>query len=99
MTICHDDEFEPVHSSSPTDHVLTELQLYGYRPSHDEPDTRSRTVRMGPAPISRSSSAHDFLPNVLTSRDNRGPIGGSNAHSRGRRTDHSYARHRDGHRR
>lgn len=32
--------FEPVHSSSPTDHVLTELQLYGYRPFQDEPDPR-----------------------------------------------------------
>jgi YspA, cpYpsA-related SLOG family len=41
MTTSHDDtEFEPVHSSSPTDHVLNELQLYGYRPFRDEPDTR-----------------------------------------------------------
>ena len=32
--------FEPVHSSSPTDHLLTELQLYGYRPFQDEPDPR-----------------------------------------------------------
>jgi hypothetical protein len=41
MTTDHDDtEFEPPHSSSPTDHVLTELQLYGYRPLHDEPDPR-----------------------------------------------------------
>jgi hypothetical protein len=41
MTTDHDDtEFEPPHSSSPTDHVLTELQLYGYRPFHDEPDQR-----------------------------------------------------------
>jgi len=31
---------EPPHSSSPTDHVLTELQLYGYRPFQDEPDPR-----------------------------------------------------------
>jgi hypothetical protein len=37
----HDDAgFEPVHSSSPTDHLLTELQLYGYRPFQDEPDPR-----------------------------------------------------------
>ena len=34
----HDDE--PHHASSPTDHVLTELQLYGYRPLADEPDPR-----------------------------------------------------------
>jgi hypothetical protein len=41
MTTDHDDtEFEPPHGSSPTDHVLTELQLYGYRPLHDEPDPR-----------------------------------------------------------
>jgi hypothetical protein len=32
--------FEPVHASSPTDHVLHELQLYGWRPFQDEPDPR-----------------------------------------------------------
>ena len=37
----HDDAaFEPPHTSSPTDHLLTELQLYGYRPFEDEPDPR-----------------------------------------------------------
>jgi hypothetical protein len=39
----HEDEdagFEPVHTSSPTDHVLTELQLYGWRPFQDEADPR-----------------------------------------------------------
>ncbi|RAZ89474.1 hypothetical protein DPM33_18035 [Mesorhizobium hawassense] len=37
----HDDiTFEPSHASSPTDHVLQELQLYGYRPFEDEPDPR-----------------------------------------------------------
>jgi hypothetical protein len=37
----HDDiDFEPQHPSSPTEHVLTELQLYGYRPFDDEPDPR-----------------------------------------------------------
>ena len=35
-----DPELEPVHASSPTDHVLTELQLYGHRPFQDEPDPR-----------------------------------------------------------
>ena len=41
MTTDHDDtEFEPPHASSPTDHVLAELQLYGYRPFQDEPDPR-----------------------------------------------------------
>ena len=33
-------DFEPVHSSSPTAHLLTELQLYGHRPFQDEPDHR-----------------------------------------------------------
>jgi hypothetical protein len=32
--------FEPPHASSPTDHILTELQLYGWRPFQDEPDPR-----------------------------------------------------------
>jgi hypothetical protein len=33
-------DFEPTHASSPTDHVLAELQLYGHRPFQDEPDPR-----------------------------------------------------------
>ena len=41
MTTDHDDtEFESPHGSSPTDHVLNELQLYGHRPFQDEPDPR-----------------------------------------------------------
>ena len=41
MTTEHDDTgYEPPHASSPTDHVLAELQLYGYRPFQDEPDPR-----------------------------------------------------------
>jgi hypothetical protein len=37
----HDDnDFEPEHSASVTDQVLTDLQLYGHRPFYDEPDTR-----------------------------------------------------------
>ncbi|GGC94155.1 DUF2493 domain-containing protein [Chelatococcus reniformis] len=35
----HDDA-EPDHASSPTDKLLTELQLYGYRPFADELDPR-----------------------------------------------------------
>lgn len=35
----HDDT-EPHHAASPTDHLLTELQLYGWRPYADEPDSR-----------------------------------------------------------
>ena len=34
------DEYEPHHDSSPTDHILQELQLFGYRPSEDEADLR-----------------------------------------------------------
>ena len=33
-------QIEPPHSSSPTDHVLSELQLFGYRPFDDQPDPR-----------------------------------------------------------
>src|SRR5208337_2808425 len=41
MTTDHDDAgYEPPHASSPTDRVLAELQLYGYRPFQDEPDPR-----------------------------------------------------------
>jgi hypothetical protein len=40
MTDRDDIELEPPHSSSSIDHVLTELQLYGYRPFQDEPDPR-----------------------------------------------------------
>jgi YspA, cpYpsA-related SLOG family len=37
----HDDTgFEPPHALSPTGHLLSELQLYGYRPFSDEPDPR-----------------------------------------------------------
>ena len=34
------DDIEPPHSASPTDHVLGELQLFGYRPFDDQPDPR-----------------------------------------------------------
>jgi len=34
------DGIEPLHDASPTDHVLSELQLFGYRPFDDEPDPR-----------------------------------------------------------
>ena len=41
MATDHDDsEFERPQSSSSTDHVLIELQLYGHRPFQDEPDPR-----------------------------------------------------------
>ncbi|MBB5373991.1 hypothetical protein HNP71_002258 [Acidocella aromatica] len=34
------DDYEPEHSASPTDHIVQELQLYGYRPSEGEADPR-----------------------------------------------------------
>jgi hypothetical protein len=34
------DDIEPPHASSPTDHVLAELQLFGYHPFDDQPDPR-----------------------------------------------------------
>ena len=34
------DDIEPTHASSPTAHVLAELQLFGYRPFDDQPDPR-----------------------------------------------------------
>jgi Protein of unknown function (DUF2493). len=34
------DEFEPDHSTSPTGHVIEDLELYGYRPAEDEADPR-----------------------------------------------------------
>lgn len=36
----HNPDFEPVHTSSSTDHFLTELQLYGHRPFQDDADPR-----------------------------------------------------------
>ncbi|MBM3553736.1 MAG: DUF2493 domain-containing protein [Alphaproteobacteria bacterium] len=35
-----EERLEPRKANSPTDRVLTELQLYGYRPYQDEPDPR-----------------------------------------------------------
>ena len=35
------DEFEPDHSTSPTGHVIEDLELYGHRPSEDEADPRN----------------------------------------------------------
>ncbi|MCC2108080.1 MAG: DUF2493 domain-containing protein [Hyphomicrobiales bacterium] len=40
MTEERDTAYEPHHDSSPTDHLLQELQLYGYRPFEDDPDPR-----------------------------------------------------------
>jgi len=56
MTTQYDDtSFEPPHASSPTGHVLTELQLYGHRPFQDEPDPRplpdAQTIAVSTADI------------------------------------------------
>jgi len=41
MTIEHNEvDHEQPHAKSPTDHLLTELQLFGYRPFQDEADPR-----------------------------------------------------------
>ncbi|WP_237684999.1 DUF2493 domain-containing protein [Szabonella alba] len=40
MKATHTAGDEPIHTSSQTDHALTELQLYGWRPFQDEPDPR-----------------------------------------------------------
>jgi hypothetical protein len=40
MTTDHLPDDEPVHTDSPTSAILSELQLYGYRPFQDEPDPR-----------------------------------------------------------
>ncbi|OKO92442.1 hypothetical protein AC629_00500 [Bradyrhizobium sp. NAS80.1] len=40
MTDHDDTDFEPPHAPSATDHILSELQLYGYRPLQGEPDPR-----------------------------------------------------------
>ena len=34
------DDIEPAHGASPTEHLLSELQLFGYRPFDDQPDPR-----------------------------------------------------------
>src|SRR5262249_18333540 len=55
------------HTSSPTEYVLTELQLHGYRPFEDEPDPR-------PLPEARSlgGAAPDFFDAMIaTLRDTR----------------------------
>lgn len=40
MTREDDDTFEPHHEASPTDHALSELQLYGYHHDESTPDPR-----------------------------------------------------------
>jgi hypothetical protein len=41
------DDIEQRHATSPTEHVLDELQLFGYRPFDDQPDPRPLPERRG----------------------------------------------------
>jgi hypothetical protein len=62
-----DTDFEPPHASSPTDHVLAELQLYGHRPFQDEPD--SRPLPEANAIVGAVADIFDAL--IATLRDTR----------------------------
>src|SRR5271166_3246068 len=59
--------YEPPHASSPTDRVLTELQLYGYRPFEDEPDPRP----LPEGPVVAGAVADIFDALVVTLADTR----------------------------
>ena len=52
----HEDGFEPQHASSPTDRLLTELQLYGWRPFEDEP---------GPRPLPEGSTVAGAIADIF----------------------------------
>ncbi len=68
MTTETDDTgYEPLHAASPTDHVLTELQMYGYRPFQDEPDPRP----LPEAPLIAGAVADIFDAFVATLSDTR----------------------------
>ncbi len=63
MMISQDDA-EPRHTASPTARVLTELQLYGYRPFQDEPDPRP--LPEGDAIAGAVADIFDALVSTLT---------------------------------
>src|SRR5215510_8792620 len=63
----HDTELERPHTSSSSDHVLTELQLYGWRPFQDEPDPRP----LPEARIIAGAVADIFDALIATLRDTR----------------------------
>lgn len=74
MTTEHDDRnFEPAQAASPTDRVLAELQLYGYRPFHDEPDPRP-LPEIGAAWPKRSNEGRDYLSLKLDDPSFTAPI-------------------------
>jgi hypothetical protein len=64
MTIDRDDT---PHASSPTAHVLAELQLYGWRPFQDEPDPRP----LPEAPAIGGAVADIFDALIATLQDTR----------------------------
>ncbi|WP_339864882.1 DUF2493 domain-containing protein [Paremcibacter congregatus] len=51
---------EPHHTSSPTAHLLDELQMYGYRPDSDDPD---------PRPLPEANRAEQEIENAFASFD------------------------------
>jgi hypothetical protein len=61
-------DHEPSHATSPTDHVLTELQLRGHRPFQDEPDPR-------PLPEARivAAAVADIFDALIVSLSGRRP--------------------------
>jgi len=65
MTIEHDHTgYEPPHAGSATDHVLSELQLFGWRPFQDEPDPRPLP---DPSAVARAvADIFDALASALT---------------------------------
>jgi hypothetical protein len=68
MTTENDDTgHEPPHGSSSTDHVLTELQIYGYHPFGDEPDPRP----MPEAGVAAGAIADIFDAFIATLGDTR----------------------------
>jgi hypothetical protein len=66
ITMTTDRDDNP-HSSSPTAHVLTELQLYGWRPFEDEPDPRP----LPDARVMGGAVADIFDALIATLRDTR----------------------------
>ncbi len=66
ITMTTDRDGNP-HSSSPTAHVLTELQLYGWRPFQDEPDPRP----LPEAPVIGGAVADIFDALIATLRETR----------------------------
>src|ERR1700680_692170 len=70
-------DYEQPYATSPTDHILTELQLHGYRPFQDEPDPRplpeARTLAAAVAPPNSRSLQRD-----VPAAEGRAVTGGRN---------------------